>query len=195
MQGRGIDAPLAEIGQRQSGLVAAALASRPLRAVYASPLIRARQTAEAIAAPHGLKVVEQPELVEVEVGRWEGLSWPEVQREEPDLYEKFIEDPGKTHYPGGENLDEVAERIVPCFESLMERHVGQEIAIVAHSVVNRIYLGRLIGLTQAQGRQIAQENCSLNLVVWRDGKAKAITINAVGHLMVNSPAPVAADGA
>ena len=182
MQGRGINPGLAPLGQSQAEKVAAALRDRPLTAIYSSPLLRARETAEAIAKAHQLEVATEHDLIEVDPGRWEGLSWAQIEDQEPDLYHAFREDPASHGYPDGENLTQVAERVAGCLERLMQSHLGQEIAVVAHSVVNRVYLGQLLGMTLAGGRKIPQENCSLNLVRYRDQRPKVVTINAVGHL-------------
>jgi broad specificity phosphatase PhoE len=183
MQGKGIDEPLAGLGRKQAACVGAELASRPLRAIYSSPLLRAIETAELVAEPHGLPVEPVEPLTEVEVGRWEGLTWPQVEQFEPKEYRAFRDDPGVHGYPGGETLANLHARVTPALEELMQRHIGEEIAVVAHSVVNRVYLGQLLGLSLAGGRAIAQTNCAINLLRWREGRAKAISINAIGHLM------------
>ncbi len=183
MQGKGIDSPLAGIGIEQAKRAANALSDRPLKACYCSPLTRAKQTAEIIAKPHSLIPESVKELVEAEVGDWEGKSWPEIMAAEPERYQAFREDPSKNGYPGGENLTDIHGRVTDTLNDLMQKHLGQEILVVAHSVVNRVYLGQLLGLTIAKGYYVQQLNCSINLVRYKAGKAKAVTINAVGHLM------------
>ena len=183
MQGRGIDEPLAEIGRRQAERLRDALADRSLAAIYSSPLIRAVETAEAAAAPHGRSVVQIDALTEVAVGDWEGRDWPEIERNDPHRYAAFREDPAANGYPGGESLRDLADRVVPALAQLMDRHVGQEILVAAHSVVNRVYLGQLLGMPLAEGHKIAQLNCAINVIRWRGGAAKPLTVNAVHHLM------------
>lgn len=183
MQGKGMDEPLAEVGREQAARAAGALSDRPLKAIYASPLRRAMETAGVVAERHGLPVQPVESLVEVEVGRWEGRSWPEIEREEPDAYRAFREDPGANGYPGGETMRELLDRVSLGLEQLMQRHVGDEIAVVAHSVVNRAYLGSLLGLSLAGGRRIPQANCAINVIRYREGRAKLITSNAIAHLM------------
>lgn len=183
MQGDGVNEPLAPIGREQAARAAATLSTRPLKAVYSSPLLRAMETGTAIAERHGLEVTSIDSLREVKVGEWEGSNWPEVKRRFPEAYQAFQDDPGKNGYPGGETLQDLLDRIAPTLAELMQKHVGEEIAVTAHSVVNRVYVGWLLGLTLAGGRAIPQNNCCVNVVRWRDGKAKLITFNAVGHLM------------
>ncbi len=183
MQGKGMNSPLAPIGIEQAKRAAKALADRPLKACYCSPLARAQQTAEIISEPHSLSPTPIEGIVEAEVGEWEGKSWPEIMQAEPERYKAFREDPSKNGYPGGENLTDIHGRVTQSLHDLMEQHLGQEILVVAHSVVNRVYLGQLLGLTIAKGYYVPQLNCSINIIRYREGKAKALTINAIGHLM------------
>ncbi|MBI1904427.1 MAG: histidine phosphatase family protein [Planctomycetia bacterium] len=186
LQGRRLDAPLTESGWRQSAQAARFLTAWPVGAVYASPLLRARETAEAIAAPHRLRVEEVGELIECDIGAWEGRSWDDVAREEPESHRLFIDDPGTHGYRGGENLRQVEERVVPALARLMQDNLGGAIVVVGHNVVNRVYLGHLLGLPFAQRRRgVPQENCAINLIRFRAGVAGVLHVNYLGH--VQSP--------
>ena len=118
--------------------------------MFSSPLQRALQTAEQIAQPHGLSVDIVPDLIEVDVGQWEGRSWVDIARDEAALHRQFVTDPGTYGYRGGENLAQVRDRVVPAVQDLLAHHAGQRIAIVAHNLVNRVYLGTLMGLSLAR---------------------------------------------
>ncbi|MEQ8846612.1 histidine phosphatase family protein [Botrimarina sp.] len=183
MQGAGIDEPLAEIGRRQAARAAAALSGRPLRAVYSSPLLRATETAQVIADKHGLAVTPVDAVKEVEVGRWEGSNWADVEKNDPENYAAFRRDPGSHGYPGGESLQDLLDRVAPTLEELMNRHAGEEIAVVAHSVVNRVYMGSLLGVSFAEGYWLPQANCGINVVRYRKGAAKLVSFNSVAHLL------------
>jgi broad specificity phosphatase PhoE len=182
MQGDGIDEPLAPLGVEQARCVAARLAGVRLAAVYSSPMKRSMETAEAIAAAAGLRVEPIEGLREVRVGVWEGLTWPEVERTDPERFRLYRDDPERHGYPGGETLRQLFERVAPALAELMRRHVGEQIAVVAHSVVNRVYLGEVLGVSLGQGRSIAQANCNVSQVRWQDGKPRVLTLNEVGHL-------------
>lgn len=183
MQGAGINEPLAPIGREQAARASGALADRPLTAIYSSPLHRALETAQIVAEPHGLPVTPVTGLKEVEVGDWEGRNWDDLRKNEPEAYAAFRKDPGTAGYPGGETLKELLDRVTASLTELMQRHVGEEIAVAAHSVVNRVYTGSVLGLSLANGYWIPQANCCINLIRYREGKAKLVTFNAVGHLM------------
>lgn len=182
IQGAGINEPLADIGRLQAARAGEALKAAPLAAVYASPLLRAMETAEAVATPHGLPVTQVEALKEVEVGRWEGLSWDIIERDDPEAYQHFRSDPAVNGYPGGETLQGLLERVKGALELLLEQHVGEQIAVVAHSVVNRVYMGELLALPLNRAYPIRQDNCGINVVRWRGGAAKAVTVNGVQHL-------------
>ena len=182
LQGRRLDAELSPEGLEEARRTAAVLAPCPLDAVYSSPLLRARQTAEPMAVPRGLDVQIVEELVEVDVGRWEGMRWNEVEREFPEEYRGFIRDAGACPYFGGETLEQVRGRVVPRLKKLLEDNLGRTIAVVAHNVVNRTYLADLMGLSLARYREMPQDNCGVNVLRYRDGRTSIVTINSVFHL-------------
>jgi broad specificity phosphatase PhoE len=182
LQGCGIDLPLSERGLRQADALAELLSVRPLAAVYASPLRRAVQTAERIAARHRLPLELHPELVEIDVGRWEGSNWDRIAREDPDLHRRFLAAPGETPYPDGESYRDVLRRVRPVLETLFARHAGACFAVVAHSVVNRALLADLLGLPLDRAREMSQENACVNLVRRRGPRTDVVMLNAHFHV-------------
>ena len=182
LQGNTVDGPLSEEGKRQAELAAKGLAHQQLEAVYSSPLLRARQTAEIVAHPHELNVGIVPEISEVDVGSWEGRSWVEIERTEPDFYRRFMDDPAQNGYRDGESLMDVRDRVVPALDKLLRQNQGKRIAIVAHNVVNRVYLAMAAKMPLAHARSISQENCGINVLRYRDGEPKLISMNSVLHL-------------
>lgn len=182
MQGRHIDEPLAELGRQQAGQVATALANKPISAVYCSPLRRAVETAAAIAARHSIKPIAVEGLAEADVGRWEDRAWDEIEANDGEAYRAFRTDPVANGYPEGENLADVTQRVKAAIDQLVADHLGQHVVVVAHSVVNRLYLGELLGVPIALRRRMPQDNCSISIVKWRPAKQSVVTVNAVQHL-------------
>ena len=182
IQGRRHNPPLARLGVRQAEATRDFLARRSIDHCYTSPMLRAVQTAAIVAAPHGLSPTPLEELNECDVGRWEGLDWPTVRYLDADGYQRFDADPAAFGYPGGESFGTVHDRVVPAIESLLERHHGEAILVVAHHVVNRTFLAGLMGLAPGQARQVSLDNCGISVVV-RDGDATTVaTLNAASHL-------------
>ncbi len=182
LQGRRTDPGLSEEGRCQAEQTSGFLSSAELKTVFSSPLLRARETAEAIATPHGLEVVTVDDLIEVDVGVWEGQSWVEIEKNDREAYEAFMENAAENPYLGGETMLTVVERSVPALERLLAENVGSCIAAVAHNVVNRTWLTQLLGLPVAKYRSVPQDNCGVNVIRYRKGKVKPVTINGVFHL-------------
>ncbi|MAT70058.1 MAG: alpha-ribazole phosphatase [Planctomycetaceae bacterium] len=178
LQGRGINLPLSKTGRTQAETAARALGAVELAAVYATPLVRARETAAIVAAPHGLPVEIVDELVEVDVGRWEGLYWEQIRERDAAAYERFMQAEGRCGYPDGESYGDVYLRVQPVLDELAARHGGEKIAVVAHSVVNRVYLAGLLGMSPAAGRELSQANGAINVIRRRRGKLRVVTMNA-----------------
>ncbi|MCE9555948.1 MAG: histidine phosphatase family protein [Planctomycetes bacterium] len=182
LQGRGADFPLSAEGQAQAGRAAELLRDRPIVAIYCSPLLRARQTAETLSSALHLPIQLVNAIIEVDVGLWEGRDWGEIEKTEPEAFHRFMEDPGTWPYAGGESMGEVQRRVVPALDELLAQHPGQSIVVVSHNVVNRCYLAHLLGLPLAKARAIAQENCGVNVIRRRSGKTNLVTLNSAFHL-------------
>lgn len=182
LQGSGTDLGLSATGQSQARMVRDCLRDQPLVAIYASPLLRAVETATILAEPHGQAVQTVSALLEIDVGDWEGRSWVDIQREEPEAYQGFMTAPEIHPYAGGENITQLLARVEPALEGLANAHVGQTVAVVAHNVVNRSYVGKLLGLSMAAARGIPQHNCGINVIRYRQGVPKILSVNSIAHL-------------
>jgi broad specificity phosphatase PhoE len=182
LQGRGQNLSLARLGIRQAEATRDFLAIRPIDRCYSSPMLRALQTATIVAAPHGLSPMPIDNLIECDVGDWEGLDWPTIRQNTPEAYERFMSRPGDFGYPGGESFNDVYRRVQETLEELIARHAGESILVVGHHVVNRTYLAGLLGLGPNQARLVTLDNCGISVVI-RDGKQTSVhTLNAAFHL-------------
>ncbi|MCA8990224.1 MAG: histidine phosphatase family protein, partial [Planctomycetaceae bacterium] len=154
----------------------------PLSACFASPMLRAMQSAEIIAEPHGRSITPVEGLVEVHVGDWESKSWDRIMQEDPQHYEKFMADPAYVPYKNGESYQDVQQRVIPAFEQLAENNRGKMISVVAHNVVNRSYLAHVLGLDLKYAKDIRQNNACVNVLKYSEGKAQVVTLNGIFHL-------------
>jgi broad specificity phosphatase PhoE len=181
LQGRGQNPRLAPLGVRQAELTRDLLAIRPIDFCYTSPLLRAVETAEIIVRPHGLKPIVHEGLIECDVGRWEGLDWGAIRKADPEYYQKYMSNPARYGYPGGESFGDVHQRSAPALDEILRKHSGCRILGVAHHVVNRTYLASLLGLGVAQARQVQLNNCGIS-VVEKGEQTLVTTLNAWFHL-------------
>jgi broad specificity phosphatase PhoE len=124
------DPPLNELGRRQARELAESLADSGVVAVYASPLARARETAEIVAEMLGLPVETRASLREVDVGSWQGLTRDEVEARYPDDFRRWL-DAGEG-WRDGESYDELGRRVVADLLALAARHPGERILVVSH---------------------------------------------------------------
>ncbi len=182
LQGQGVDQPLAPLGVRQAELTRDFLSVREFHACYASPMVRAMQTATIIAGPHDLIPQSVPLLTECDVGRWENMDWTQIKEKEPEAYRKFHDNPAKFGYPEGESFGDVSLRATKAILELFQAHEGETFFVVAHHVVNRTYLAGLLGLQPSQAKQVTLANCSVSIVV-KEGRQTSIhTLNSTFHL-------------
>lgn len=182
LQGKGVDLPLNENGQRQAAAVGRLLREFRIHHVFSSPLQRAEQTASAIAAPHGLPVNAIDRLHECDVGEWEGLDWETIQQRHPEAARKFLDSPGDHPYLGGESYRNTLDRVLPAVSELLDRHVGQNIVIVAHNVVNRVYLAHVLGTDLNRAKAIPQSNGAVNFIKRQNGQTVVTSLNSILHL-------------
>jgi broad specificity phosphatase PhoE len=177
LQGSEVDEPLAPIGFDQAAAARDLLRPVPLRAIYSSPMARAMQTAQVVAEPHALTVMPVAVLREGSVGRWENRTWEEIQVTEPEAYQQFVNDPGKVGYAGGENFEQVLQRVKPVFLELLQKHQGQSIAIVGHQIVNRTIVADLMGLPMKEARRVKFTNGGVTVISVENDQPILLSLN------------------
>jgi broad specificity phosphatase PhoE len=131
--------PLDETGRRQAQELACNAQGRGFAVLWCSPLRRARETAEAVAARLGLERREDARLMETDTGNWTGRSFAEVQAEEPELFAAFQRAEPTFRFPGGESYAEQGQRVR---DALGAVRLGELPAlVVCHRGVIRLALG------------------------------------------------------
>ncbi len=118
------DVPLNDTGRDQARALAESLADDPVDAVYASDLVRARDTASGVADNRGLPVVQLPELREKNFGTWEGLTREQILTRFPAAR------PG--HWGDGETRDEMSRRVLDALSRIAASHEGETVVVVTH---------------------------------------------------------------
>jgi broad specificity phosphatase PhoE len=178
------DIPLDRFGLKQAEATGHYVAVRwPVAAVYASRMGRAMQTAEAIARAHGLRAQSLAGLLDIDFGAWQGLSPDEVARRYPDLYQAWLEAPHTVHFPGGEGLDDVRSRVLAALDQVVAGHQGQTVALVSHTVVNRVLLCAVLELGNEHFWRLQQDTCAVNVFdVAEDATCTVVVLNDTSHL-------------
>jgi broad specificity phosphatase PhoE len=146
--------PLTVRGREQAAALAREAATRRWGSLHCSPLARARETADVVAAAIGLEPAEDPRLVETDCGDWTDRPFAEVQAEDPDGFEAFRRlDPG-FRFPGGESFAEQLDRVAAAMADL---HATAELPalVVCHRGVIRLALVAATGRDEHRDLDIA----------------------------------------
>jgi broad specificity phosphatase PhoE len=146
--------PLDDTGREQAHELAERAAGVPLRSLWCSPLARARETADIVAARIGLRPQEDARFAETDTGDWTGRSFADVQAEDPDGFRRFqVSDP-TFRYPGGESFAEQSQRVQAGLRDLRARAEALPALVVCHRGVIRLAIAAATGDHTAGGREI-----------------------------------------
>ena len=137
MCGAGIDSPLNDAGLAMAEALGEALAQQPWRAIYSSPLLRARQTAAPLAQRRGLAIEVVEGTQEIAYGAWDGRLEHEVEQSEPEAWANWQRDSGVFSPPGGENAHAVAARALPAIERIRSAHSDGPVVLFSHKAIIR----------------------------------------------------------
>ena len=171
------DVALSDVGTRQVELLRDKLSGYRFDQAFASPLLRAQQTAQGI----GYEPEILPDLIEIDRGHWEGHEADEIQRRWGKLHKQWYDDPAGLAMPGGEAFDDLwarAERVAERLES----EPGETILAAAHKAFNRVLVAVMTGLPSRGVWQIPQPQASCNVLVRTDAGWKATLVGDVAHL-------------
>ena len=129
MLGGQLDVMLTPHGRHEAEALARRLAGVRIDRIVSSPMLRALETAQTVATGRPVEVDER--LRELDYGRWEGLTYVEIEARDPELRTRWDHDPGSTHSPGGESGEDVAARALSFLVELLEAELATAAAHAA----------------------------------------------------------------
>lgn len=176
------DYPLSEEGVYQARRLGGYFSNLPLKALYCSTLIRAVQTAEAIARD-ALPVYKTADLRELDCGVWEGLTFDEIKKKYPELYERRGTDPMRFVPERGEYFADALSRFRSAVEQILAESSG-DVAVVAHASVNRLLLCSLQKMSLNEIYSIRQPYGCINEILEENG---ALHVKRTGYLPEEYP--------
>ncbi|HCW80913.1 MAG TPA: histidine phosphatase family protein [Ruminococcaceae bacterium] len=179
LQGR-TDCDVSGNGQKQLDLVGLRLRNEPFSAIYSSPLKRAYKTAQAINQYHHLEIIKDERLVEIDMGKWEGLPWATIEKEAPEQLRIWNEDPWKFEAPGGESIVHVSERMWEAVNDIASHNGGNTVCIVSHGCAIRSFLSR--ALERPMNDIPWSDNTAVSVVEMENGKANVLSMNDASHI-------------
>ncbi len=177
-----LDAPLNERGIAQAALVGERLANEHIDAIYASPLQRARDTAEQIARPHQISVQLDDRLREQYLGVLQGLTGEQVQARFAERVAQYRSTAHWVQVADEETMDQLAERVCACCDELIARHPNQTVVIVSHGgALNRLLISWL-GINVRRRSMFDLYNCSITRVSTDGATCRVHCVNDIQHL-------------
>jgi ribonuclease H / adenosylcobalamin/alpha-ribazole phosphatase len=176
------DVPLTDLGVQQADAAAKRLASAGITLIVTSPLLRAVQTAEQVAAVTGAPVVTDEGFRESDFGAWEGLTFAEVRERWPVEVRTWLADPVVAP-PGGESFAEVSTRVTGALHRALAGREGQTILIVSHVTPIKTLVAAALLAPPAALYRMHLDVAALSEIDWYpDGPAVLRSFNDTAHL-------------
>lgn len=156
--------PLNDVGRKQAEGLSNFLKKGKLSAVISSPVLRAMETAKAVAAPHKLKVIEDAGLAEVDYGDWVGKDFDDLACNDAELWREYHLNPENVSLPNGEAMPDVIKRISVFMEKVLDTYDNGRIAIVSHADVLKLAVAGLLDLQMNAIKGMSIDNCAMILI-------------------------------
>lgn len=175
-----IDVPLDALGRQQALALAAHLAARPIGSVYSSDLLRARQTAEPVAAALDLSVQTDPRLREMNLGIFQGLTRSEILQRYPQEMQALNDDYMGFVVPQGESRQMMQDRAHEALTAIARTGKGPQIAVITHGGTIRTLLLRHFPAPQIAAARF--HNTSITTLRYGDGRWSLVELASTVHL-------------
>jgi broad specificity phosphatase PhoE len=176
------DPELTPLGQAQAAGAAARLARVPdVAAVLTSPLRRARQTAEVVAAATGAPLAVRERLIETDFGKWEGLTFPEARARDPQVHAEWLGSE-EVAPPGGESFAAVGRRVAEELTDVLREYPGATLVVVTHVTPIKMLLRDALQGGPGVLYRLHLDLAALSIVdFYPDGGASVRLVNDTSH--------------
>jgi broad specificity phosphatase PhoE len=176
------DPELTPLGLAQAAGAAARLARVPdIAAVLTSPLRRAGQTAEAVAAATGVPPAVRQRLIETDFGKWEGLTFPEARARDPQLHAEWLGSE-EVAAPGGESFAAVGRRVSAELADVLPEYPGATLVLVTHVTPIKMLLRDALQGGPGVLYRLHLDLAALSIVdFYPDGGASVRLVNDTSH--------------
>ncbi len=156
----------------------AALGKRKVKAVYASPMERTKETAAPIAAALGQKVKIERGLLEADFGTWTGKKLGDLYKK-PE-WQQVQKYPSGFRFPEGESFTEMQQRMVGAVQKLVGNHPGQTIVAVSHADPIKAVVAHAMGTHLDLFQRIVVGPCSISAIIYGFGGPTVLGVNSMG---------------
>jgi probable phosphomutase (TIGR03848 family) len=169
-------------GKAQAEALGERLKEAPLNVIYASPLERTMETAQAIAQHHpDLNVIQYAEVGEVRYGDWEGMKISTLSKRK--MWQVVQEYPSRAYFPNGETMRGVQMRVVNALEELVTRHPNEMVAVVFHADLIKMAVAHYLGVHLDNFQRIVISPASISTIMLGHSRPFIATVNDMAHLV------------
>lgn len=177
-----VDVPLNATGHEQALRLGMRLASEAVHRLYSSDLVRTVQTASPAAERLALPGMADRALREQAFGVIDGMSVPDIQRDHPDIWARWLDFDPDYAPPGGETQRQFHDRVMGAMARLAHAHGGQRLVIVTHGGVLDILYRVATGLPLGGPRQCDIPNAGINRLRTDGRHVDIVSWGEVEHL-------------
>ena len=178
-----VDFPLNERGLRQAAELGSALRPYSPEAVMTSPLLRAKDTARAIAGACSIRVEEDEGFNNISLGIWEGQPKTEIAERYPGQWKIWLENPERLAVEGAESLDDVLRRSMAALDRGVAKYRGKTFAAVTHRTVIKPLLAGCLGIASPYFWKVHMDTGSYSILVHDDLHGYSLfSLNRTDHL-------------
>ena len=177
MAGRLPGVHLNERGQKQAQALGEALKGVPITAIYSSPLERAIETATPIANVRNLKIIQNPNLLDTDVGKWQGKSLAMLRlKKEWKIVQSA---PSRFQFPEGESFLDLQSRIANVLEGIVKKHNKSKdiVAVVFHADPIKLAVSHFLGLPLDHFQKLSCDTGSLTMLHAGEAGANLVKLN------------------
>ncbi|MGM0495993.1 MAG: alpha-ribazole phosphatase [Bacillota bacterium] len=177
-----VDIKLNQKGKDQAKKLYDYLKDEEFDVIYSSTLKRAYHTVNDIAEYQNKDVITIADLMEINFGKWEGLTFDEIENDYPELAKKWAQDPTCCKPPEGEHIKEVEERVGKAIDMIVNENQDKKILIATHGGIVRIIIAYLLDLPLNRIFSIEVDNVSVSRVKFYKKYPVLKLLNSTHHL-------------
>lgn len=175
------DLPLSAAGVKNAQLLAEFFKAKPVKKLFSSEMLRARQTANILAKKLNCPVTVEPLLNEINFGSWEGLTFNEIASNYRELSKAWLKNPFTVTIPGGESWDSFVARVKKGWEKVKKACVNESV-LVTHAGCIKLILSWELNVELEKGWRIKQDKGAVNILdLNKVGQAKVLTLNSTAY--------------
>lgn len=168
---------LNEKGQKQAQSLSEALKDVPIKAVYSSPLERAMETAQPIAESHKHAIMQEPDLMDTDVGAWQGKSLKVLRH--MNAWKVVQQAPSRFRFPEGESFTEAQTRYISALERIIQKHPKPKdiVVVVFHADPIKLAVAHLLGMPLDHFQRLSCDTGSMTALYVSESGANLIKLN------------------